>query len=353
MYFITDGRVRVHDGEIVLAHLGAGDVFGEMAVLDAEVRSASITTETATDVLVLERGDFYDALAGDPEGLQVVMRSVLRRGRKIVDDVTIRTQRLLGYEKELEIGRRIQQSFLPSRIPQLENLELASHFEAAREVAGDFFDLFKLKSGNHIALVIGDVCDKGVGAALFMTLFRSLLRASALYGYRKADDSPHEDGDIAALLVGAVRNTNDYVATTHRDSSMFASLFFGVLDADDGELVYVNAGHEAPVVYRAGGATEQLEVTGGVIGLFPGAPIRVASARIGAGDLLFAYTDGVNEAKDPEGGQFSEERILSMTVDADTTCAGFIDDVRRRIAQFRRDAAQSDDITMIAAKRLA
>ncbi|KAA3626799.1 MAG: hypothetical protein DWQ08_08130, partial [Proteobacteria bacterium] len=192
MYFVVEGRMRVHDGEAVLAHLGPGDVFGEMAVLDREVRSASVTAETPASLLALEREAFYDVLTGHPEMFQVVIRSVLRREREIVDDVTTRSHKLMGYERELEIGRRIQQSFLPASHPSVAGLELGAHFEAAREVAGDFYDLFMMSDNRHVALVIGDVCDKGVGAALFMTLFRSLLRAASLFGLQSADRHGHE-----------------------------------------------------------------------------------------------------------------------------------------------------------------
>ena len=181
MYFISSGKVRVHDGDVVLAHLGPGEVIGEMGLLDPEVRTASVSAECDTKIIALERDDFYAGLERHPEAFRVVIRSILRRERTLVRDVTQRTERLLGYEKELEIGRRIQESFLPERIPDLDNFEIDTYFEAAREVAGDYFDLFPVNGGARIGVVIGDVCDKGVGAALFMTLFRSLLRAYALF----------------------------------------------------------------------------------------------------------------------------------------------------------------------------
>jgi len=181
MYFIISGKVRVHagkvrvhDGEVIMAYLGEGEIFGEMAVLDQDVRSASVTTESDVILLSLERNVLFDAISTNPESFQSILRAVLQRERRIVEDVKTRTEQLLAYEKELEIGRRIQADFLPETVPEIENWEIASYFEAAREVAGDFFDVFKLKTGNFVGIVIGDVCDKGVGAALFMTLFREL-----------------------------------------------------------------------------------------------------------------------------------------------------------------------------------
>jgi len=357
MYVIISGRARVHDGDIALAELGAGEVFGEMAVLDADVRSASVTTLENARLLRLGRDSLFKALADHPECFQTILHAVLHRERKIVHDIKTRTERLLAYAKELEIGRRIQADFLPDGIPDVEGWEIAPWFEAAREVAGDFYDVFRLKSpAPLVALVIGDVCDKGVGAALYMTLFRSLIRASALFGYGAAAlvdgqmESPY--GEVGRVLLNSVVTTNRYVATTHPKSSMFASMFFGLLDPDSGRLVYVNAGHESPVIFRSDGGQEALEVTGGVLGLFPGAPFQCRDTTLKAGDLILAYTDGVNEAKNEQGEQFSDARIQSSARSPDTTARDFLEDLHRRILAFRGRAAQFDDITMIAARRL-
>ncbi len=122
-------------------------------------------------------------------------------------------------------------------------------------MAGDFYDVFKLKSSSHLAIVIGDVCDKGVGAALFMTLFRSLIRATSLYGCMDSTvDKANAAGKGADVLLNSILTTNRYIATTHAGSSMFASVFFGLLDPDTGELIYVNAGtrstHDLPAERR-------------------------------------------------------------------------------------------------------
>lgn len=162
MYFIISGCVRVHDGEVILATLEEGEIFGEMSVLDEEVRSASVTAQSDVILLSLERKALFDVLSANPESFKSVLRSVLHRERHIVHDVKTRTEQLLAYEKELEIGRRIQADFLPASLPEIENWEIASYFEAAREVAGDFFDVFRLKTGNYVAIVIGDVCDKAI-----------------------------------------------------------------------------------------------------------------------------------------------------------------------------------------------
>jgi len=354
MYFIAAGKVRVHDGDTILAYLNEGEIFGEMAVLDADVRSASVTTETDSTLLSLEREALWQTVSQSPEALKSIIASVLQRERNIVRDVTTRTEKLLSYEKELEIGRRIQADFLPEQVPEIESWEIAAYFEAAREVAGDFYDVFELQSGKYLAIVIGDVCDKGVGAALFMTLFRSLLRATCQYGLlslaAESDDTSPEH--IKEMLRKSIETTNSYIATTHSKSSMFASVFFGMLDTNSGELFYINGGHESPVIFRVGGGYDVLEVTGGVLGLFPWANYSIASVQMKPGDLIFTYTDGINEAKNEEGDQFTEERIFDMKENAWADGKDFLDEILQQIHAFRGAAAQSDDITMLALRYL-
>lgn len=351
MYFIISGRARVHDGEVILASIEEGEVFGEMAVLDSEVRSASVTTESDCLLLSIERNIFFDALSSEADAFKAVLRAVLQREREIVQEIKTRSTKLLSYQKEMEIGRKIQADFLPHSLPEIDSWEVAAWFEAAREVAGDFYDIFKLKTSSHVAIVIGDVCDKGVGAALFMTLFRSLLRASSLYGYSDTASSSTGSG-AADVILNSIMTTNRYIATTHAGSSMFASVFFGLLDPETGELTYVNAGHEAPIIFRQNGTTEILDITGGVIGLFPAANFTVATATLNKGDLIFTYTDGVNEAKNLAGEQFTDERILAAAALQGTDTETFLKTMLDAIGEFRGEAEQSDDITMLALKYL-
>lgn len=356
MYFIISGSARVHHGEVVLADIGAGDVFGEMAVLDSEKRSASVTIQSDSVLLSIGRDDFYDALAADLEAFKAVIHAVLQRERDIIGDVRTRSTKLMAYEKEMEIGRRIQADFLPRSIPKLDNMELAFAFEAAREVAGDFYDVFRLTDLPHLAIVIGDVCDKGVGAALFMTLFRSLIRASSLYGNVGSalldDGTGNASPSPADVLLNSLMTTNRYIATTHAGSSMFASVFFALLDPGTGEMHYVNAGHESPIIFRQGGA-ELLDITGGVIGLFPIARFSVGTTRLDEGDLLFAYTDGVNEAKNSKGEQFGEQQILEAAAVKHAGAGSFLENMFDAVRAFRGSAPQSDDITMLALKYLS
>ena len=252
---------------------------------------------------------------------------------------------LKGMERELEIGREIQKGFLPATLPQVDGWEIAVYFAAAREVTGDFYDAFRLGPEQQICLVVADVCDKGIGAALFMTLFRSLLRftmgAAELFGV----SSPVEKLERAVAL------TNRYIANTHGHTSMFATVFIGLLDPKDGKLTYINAGHEPPVVMGSGEMPVRLTRTGPAVGLFPEAAFGLQETWLRPGDLFFAYTDGATDALDPQGECFGEERLVSLLnneVGADAFLGGIADELNGHIGAAR----QYDDVTMLAVRRL-
>lgn len=253
---------------------------------------------------------------------------------------------LKALERELEIGHNIQLSFLPSELPQLEGWEVAASLTAAREVAGDFYDVFDT-AGGCICLVIGDVCDKGVGAALFMTLFRSLLRftISATNGLGNLS--------IAEKLNYAVTLTNNYVANTHGDTGMFATVFIALLDPKDGELTYINAGHERPILLGKGSGDQQvLKSTGLAIGVMPDWEFTVEKIRMNIGDLLFAFTDGVPEATNSEGQFFGKDRLFNI-LDCDRhSASGLLDEINAALIDHIGNTKQFDDITMIAVQRL-
>src|SRR4030042_381740 len=159
-------------------------------------------------------------------------------------------------EREFEIGREIQASFLPASLPEPEGWDIAASLKSAREVTGDFYDVFELTDGN-IGLVIADVCDKGLGAALFMTLFRSLIRAvSNIDFFTNAEYVGKISSEMR--LKNAISLTNNYIAETNGNTSMFCTIFFGILDTHTGKLTYVNGGHLPPKLINQHGVTEIL-----------------------------------------------------------------------------------------------
>ena len=247
-------------------------------------------------------------------------------------------------ERELEIGREIQKSFLPEELPRVSGWEIAARFTPARQVAGDFYDAFALPGGG-IGLVVADVCDKGVGAALFMALFRSLLRATAT-----GDSSSPPESDTAAELLRTVRLTNDYIARTHGRSCMFATLFFAALDPATGSLLYVNGGHEAPVLFGADGVRSRLSPTGPAVGMMPEAAFDVGRAGLEPGEGLFAFTDGVTDACGASG-RYGEERLLALLSGPVASAASLLDSVESSVLAHAAGADQADDITLLAVRR--
>jgi len=247
-------------------------------------------------------------------------------------------------ERELEIGREIQMGFLPASLPSPEGWEIRTHFRPARQVAGDFYDAFTLADG-RVALVLADVCGKGVGAALFMALFRSLLRALAEPQFASA--ATPAEGLRATVLA-----TNDYIARTHDAANMFATVFFAVLDPASGSFDYVNAGHEPPVLLAADGRVRgRLEPTGPAVGLMPAMEFGSSQACLAPGETMFAFTDGVGDARDPDGSSFGEARLLALLAERAARAGELLARVDAALATHVGDGAPFDDVAMLAVRR--
>ena len=249
-------------------------------------------------------------------------------------------------ERELEIGREIQLGFLPETLPSPAGWELCAHFRPARQVAGDFYDAFVLADG-RVALVLADVCGKGVGAALFMALFRSLIRALAEPQFAAA-------ASAAEVLRATMQATNDYIARTHGRANMFATAFAAVLDPATGALDYVNAGHEPPALVDANGRLRaRLAPTGPALGLMPDLDFAVASERLSAGETLLTYTDGVVDARDPQDEPFGEERLMALLQADGTHAAALLARIDAALSAHIGTAEQFDDVAMLATRRTA
>lgn len=282
----------------------------------------------------------------------------------------LRQKKLMVYARELQIGRDIQAGFLPETLPRPAGWEVVGHFQPAREVAGDFYDVFPI-SANHVALVIADVCDKGVGASLFMALTRSLIRAfssqtqmAVLMG---AADRPTADastpavmsrsprragliGDLLTLLT--VESANRYITGNHAKSCMFVTLCVCLLDTSTGDLTCVNAGHEPPAIIGPSGEIRaKIDSTGPAVGLIPDAVFDIANVRLEPGDTLLMYTDGVTDARDPAGKSFSTPRFLSLLQEAAPSATSLIERLVSELRAHIGTADQFDDITLLAVRR--
>lgn len=256
---------------------------------------------------------------------------------------------LKSMERELEIGSEIQQGFLPAELPKVAPWEIAAYFKAAREVAGDFYDAFLLPDGNLLC-VIGDVCDKGVGAALFMTLFRTLIRVTT------SRDISFIEGDMKALspmerLRNSILFTNNYIADTHGDTSMFATIFICIFNPQNNTLTYMNCGHEFPFLVKSENSVIALPTTGPAVGLFLGANFSVREIAFERNDLLLAFTDGVSDAINSDDLYFGEERLLEILRLGNDNPAELIKKINEVLQHFIGAETQFDDITLLAVKR--
>lgn len=260
-------------------------------------------------------------------------------------------------DAELEKGKQIQKEFLPHELPRLTGWDIAACFHPARQVAGDFYDGFVLPNG-CLAVVIGDVCDKGVGSALFMALIRSLLRVFtgkiSLSGVSiSAGDRPataEVDVEVETAL-GAVTSTNEYIAKEHGDQGMFATLCLGIINPQTGLLAYVNAGHLPLVIIGKSGVRAFLNATGSSVGIDSVSRYRSAIARIEPGEVLVGYTDGVTEAMSPDEVLYTKERFFSLLEKPASSATDLVERVKTDLFSHIRHAPQSDDITMIAVHR--
>lgn len=240
---------------------------------------------------------------------------------------------LIGIRQELDIAAKMQLSILPREWPRQPEFELWGTMRSAKEVGGDFYDHFPL-SGGRIGIVCADVSGKGVPAALFGMVSRTLIRAICTRSEMPAAEH------IAIV--------ND-ILSEDNDACVFVTAFYGIFNPGTGELVYVNAGHPPPLQVHADGRSEFLQPTqGAALGVFADMRFSQASAYLDQGDFLFIYTDGVTEAFNALDEQFSATRLLSVF--KETCPADTISGVQRIVAEVDTHvsgAAQSDDITCV------
>ncbi|MDJ0857134.1 MAG: SpoIIE family protein phosphatase [Desulfobacterales bacterium] len=266
-------------------------------------------------------------------------------------------------DRELEKCRRIQMDFLPAELPQLPGWDIQDFFFPANRASGDFYDAFSLPGG-YVGFVVADVCDKGVGAALFMGLFRSLLRifsGQARLGRLRVDAKTQTVGGEERLpdnrrwsqleAIRAVALTNDYIAREHGEMCMFATLFFGVLDAATGRLVYINGGHEPVFVIDAQGIQKRLRPTGPAVGVFPQTTFGYRQIELHPGETIFGFTDGVLDARSTEGKRFGRKRLVDLLSQPAADAAELMERIGTTLFAHIGMAPQEDDITMLAIQR--
>jgi phosphoserine phosphatase RsbU/P len=243
--------------------------------------------------------------------------------------------------QELAHAAQIQQSILPHKFPAFpdrKEFELHAAMVPAKEVGGDFFDFFLLDP-EHLGFVIGDVSGKGVPAALFMAVSRTLLRAFAQHRATP--------GDCLAYM-----NSN---LTAQSDSAMFTTVFYGILDTRTGELQFANGGHNRPYVLAVDGQPRPLsEESGPIVGIMDGFSYDTYTGRLAPGETLVLYTDGVTEARDKNDAFFGDRRLEQLlAIHCGESAEQLVASLHAAVQEFAIGEPQADDITVLALRFLA
>lgn len=240
--------------------------------------------------------------------------------------------------RELALAGKVQASFLPSKLPEIPGWQLAVTLKPARETSGDFYDV-NLMADGMLGLLVADVVDKGVGAALYMALTWALIRTYA-----------QEHPAQPEIVLSSVNRR--ILADTSSDQ--FVSVFYGVVDPATGHMVYSNAGHHPPYLLssRNGGTVQCLSRTGMILGVEEDESWAQAATELSPGDVLVLYTDGITDAEDTQGGFFGEQRLLETVQDnLGRSAADIQGALVKAVGDFSEGAVQNDDIALVVVVR--
>lgn len=270
--------------------------------------------------------------------LQYLAESVVNMEKEIdsyIDNIRNITAEKERINTELSLATKIQFSLLPHDFPPFPDrneFDIYATMEPAKEVGGDFYDFF-LIDDDHLGLVMADVSGKGIPAALFMMISKTILQSCAMLGKGAAE---------------TLNKTNEAICSNNQ-TEMFVTVWFGILEISTGKITCANAGHEYPVIKRADGDFELYKDKHGfVIGGMDGTKYKEYTLELKRGDKLFVYTDGVPEATDADNKMFGTDRMIdALNTVKDTSAKEILAGVRSEVSAFVQDAEQFDDLTML------
>jgi sigma-B regulation protein RsbU (phosphoserine phosphatase) len=287
--------------------------------------------------------------------IQVSGRDQLADLSKSFNTMTENLERLLAVAKEKErlqaeiaIAREVQEQLYPKAAPLLKTIRVTGVCQPARMVSGDYYDYQKLP-GDRLAVAIGDVCGKGISAALLMASIQSAMRMELRACLEFATLAPSTNG----LRFSTARMVSELNQQVHATSSpeKFATFFFGLLNEETGILTYTNAGHLPPILIRDG-SSSLLDVNGTVVGAFPFSKYEESKVELHSGDLLVCYTDGISEPENEYGEMFGEERMIQLvTKSSDRDDKQIIDSVMDAVRQWTGSPELSDDMTVLLIRK--
>ena len=334
----ADGPVRAlrlgRDAFVTLCQRNPGTLLAIIARLSGQLHSVSQALGLyAGGFSALERGDPGAAIIADLSHPEPELRAFAEAFQRMAGQILLERRR----RAEMASAAVIQQAMLPRAVVGLDPLgrcDIFGDMTSARDVGGDLFDVFML--GEHrLALIIGDVCGKGVPASLFMAVTLTVLRLATQAG-----------GEVAEILKRA-----NAMLYAQNPSALFATVFLGVLDLRTGRLDYGNCGHNAPYRVRVGERCAPLPGSGTPLGIFPVKIVRPQTAQLAPGETLFLYTDGVTECLDPAGAEFGDERLVEiLSLSKRAPPAELCRAVTAEVARFAAGAEPFDDITCLAVR---
>lgn len=342
---VLQGQLKVYldqPGSGDYIDVGIGACVGEMSVIDNRPVSAYVMAEPGTKLLVIDADTFLNKILAIPRVSRNLMSTLSGRMRRS-DELTIKRMRkvleLEQAQRELQYARVIQKSLLPGEplFAGDRRLDCVGRMCTAREVGGDFYDIFFLDP-SHLFFVIADVCGKGLPAALFMVRAIAILRAQS--GFER------QSTDYTSRLIARL---NDQLYE-HNDAQQFLTAYCGILDLDSLTVRYINAGHNAPAIAIGNGAFEYRgEPINPFVGMIAGISYRTGEMQLKPGSVLLLYTDGVTEAEDTRGDMLGDDRLLArLNAAASRTARELVDAVFDEVTTFAAGAQQSDDITVLA-----
>lgn len=335
MYIILSGKADVFSSDGTrINRLGAGDFVGELGLINDDNRAATVRASSDVRCANISKRLFEDIASRNRKIYGSFMNMLYTKTTKLVTE----QERI---KSELSIATKIQADCLENDFTAFNRLtavNLTAHMKPAKEVGGDFYDVFMIDQ-DHLCFLIADVSGKGVPAALFMTMAKTHIKNFATVGLPLAE--------VAARANNQLCYKNE--------SGMFVTAFICVLDVGSGEVQFVNAGHNCPFVQKQDGAFEMFRAKANLVfGLMEDVPYREQTLTLNPGDSIYLYTDGVTEALNPEQELFGDDRLYEI-LNRHRAQAGepetFVQAIYREVQAFADGEPQADDITMLYVTR--
>lgn len=359
MYIVVSGNLEIlmapgTDNELILNRVPQGEYIGEMSLVTGAPRTASVRAHGDVVLLSMSRAQLLDLLQTHPQLASTMVhvlshrldntnvstfRDLTEKNRQLqqaFDELKAAQEQLIEkerLERELKVAAEIQMSILPDTLPMVEGFDFGGRILPARQVGGDFYDVFPLDH-HKLGVLIGDVADKGVPSAIFMARAHALIIAEA--------DSVISPGDV-------LRRVNKHITRLEK-STQFVTALYGVLDINTGEFEYARAGHEPPLLLTADGEVNRLPHKPGMaLGLWEDIALDVYSVHLPKESMLMMFTDGMTDCRNPKGEPYGLERIKkTLSGLSVATAQSGCDQLFDSLMYYQSGARQDDDVTLVA-----